>query len=195
VVNSLRSQHRPFGNGQRQQGQGCDAKMKRFAGIYGLDVKVVRGSIDVNWRMGDQQSLQIATNAAARTLVIMADDSALMTLADFLARVPALSGNIGFGYFHDGGWWVKFTIDTTHKFAWHVIQELGYVVNYLSLDERVPTVFMPVSPPPYLNGGPDGALSWVIECHDKKIRPGTFKKWVEGQLPNPVDDESSWGAG
>jgi hypothetical protein len=192
-VSNLRGQHRSFGDGQRQRGQASDAKTQRFAGTYGPDVKVVRGGIDVNWRMGDQQSLQMATTSIARTLVVMTDDRALMTLADFLARVPAMSGNIGFGYFHDGGWWVKFTIDTNHRFAWHVIQELGYIVNYLSLDERVPTVFMPVSPPPYLNGGPDGALSWVIECHDRKIRPSTFKKWVEGQLPRPVDDELSWG--
>jgi len=40
------------------------------------------------------------------------------------------------------------------------------VLNYLSLDERLSTVFMPVSPPPYLNGGVE-FLSWVIECRDR----------------------------
>jgi hypothetical protein len=50
---------------------------------------------------------------------------------------------------------VKFAIDIEHPLAWSVVQELGHVLNYVSLEERLPTVFMPVSPPPYMNGGPD----------------------------------------
>lgn len=50
-----------------------------------------------------------------------------------------------------GDWWVKFSLDTRHPLAWRVVQELGHVLNYLSLDDRLPTVFFSVSSPPYLN--------------------------------------------
>jgi hypothetical protein len=33
-----------------------------------------------------------------------------------------------------------------------VVQELGHVLNYVSVTEPLPTVFKPVSPPPYMNG-------------------------------------------
>ena len=39
------------------------------------------------------------------------------------------------------------------------------MLNYLSVDQRLPSVFKPVSPPPYLNGGVE-FLSWVTESHD-----------------------------
>ena len=65
-------------------------------------------------------------------------------------------------------------------------------MNYLSLKERLPTVFMPVSPPPYMNGGPKDFLSWVIECEDSDFKPGTLADWLEGRLPRPVEDESEW---
>jgi len=86
---------------------------------------------------------------------------------------------------------MKFTIDIDHPLAWSVVQELGHVLNYLSLDERLPTVFMPVSPPPYLNGGPD-YLSWVIECKDKDFTPEICAEWLEGHLPRPVEDPEQW---
>ena len=38
----------------------------------------------------------------------------------------------------------KFTIDPSDPLAWRVVQELAHVLNCLSLDERLPTVFMPV---------------------------------------------------
>ena len=72
------------------------------------------------------------------------------------------------------------------------IRELGHVLNYLSLDERLPTVFMPVSPPPYLNGGPREFLSWVIESKAKDFAPATCAEWLEGRLPQPVDDLKQW---
>jgi hypothetical protein len=73
-----------------------------------------------------------------------------------------------------------------------VVQEFGHVMNYLSIDERLPTVFYPVSPPPYMNGGPYDFLSWVIETKDKKFKPGTLMKWIEGRLPRPVEDLEQW---
>ena len=75
-------------------------------------------------------------------------------LETFLARVPAIVGPIGKGSDQPGTWWVKFAINIEHELAWRVVQEFGHVLNYVSLDERLPTVFMPVSPPPYIDGGP-----------------------------------------
>ena len=122
----------------------------------------------------------------------MTDPRAFTSLVDYLQKVPAITGKIGTGDLDSGGWWVKFSIDIEHDLAWHAVQELGCVLNYLSLEERLPTIFKPVSPPPYLNGGPGEYLSWVIECPDAKFKPGTVMKWLEGRLPQPVDDESEW---
>ena len=124
----------------------------------------------------------------------MGDERDFITLETFLLRVPAITGTIGKGRFENGNWWVKFRIDITHPLAWNVVQELGFVLNYLSVNERLPTVFMPVSSPPYLNGGPSEFLSWVIESTDPKFKPGTAKKWLEGRLPEPVDDISMWNS-
>ena len=120
------------------------------------------------------------------------DERSFDTLVEYLARIPSIKGTIGNGTSEDGNWWVKFAIDLHHELAWKTIQELGFVLNYLSVEERLPTVFAPVSPPPYLNGGPDEFLSWIIESRDPKFRPGTCKKWLEARLPNPVDDPAQW---
>lgn len=122
----------------------------------------------------------------------MGDERDFITLESYLKQIPAISGAIGKGRSEDGNWWVKFTIDIRHPLAWNTVQELGCVLNYISLGERLPTVFMPVSPAPYLNGGPAGSLSWVIESTDPGFKPGTCKKWLEGRLPQPVDDPSAW---
>jgi hypothetical protein len=113
-------------------------------------------------------------------------------LLDFLSKVPAITGTIGSGVSPKGEWWVKFTVDITHPLAWNVVQELGFVLNYLSLDEKLPTVFKPVSPPPYINGGPQDFLSWLIECPSADFTPTTCAAWLEGRLPSPVEDLSQW---
>lgn len=122
----------------------------------------------------------------------MRDESAFQPLTQFLLKIPGIEGAIGTGFADDGRWWVKFAINLDHSLAWRVVQELAHVLNYLSLDERLPTAFMPVSPPPYLNGGPRDFLSWVIECNDKDFRPAQCAEWLEGRLPRPVDDVSQW---
>jgi len=122
------------------------------------------------------------------------DDRAFTSLSEFLSKVPAITGEIGTGAEEDGCWWVKFEIDINHQFAWHTVQELGHVLNYLSIDERLPTSFHPVSPPPYMNGGPEEFLSWVIECQDPEFRPGTCAKWLIERLPKPVDDLEQWAS-
>jgi hypothetical protein len=69
---------------------------------------------------------------------------------------------------------------------------LAFVLNGVAVAEKLPTVFKPVSPPPYLNGGPDDYLSWVIETDDVEMRPGTVAKWLQSRLPDPVDDPAAW---
>ncbi len=114
-------------------------------------------------------------------------------LLGFLERVPAIQTPIGSGVLQPSGWWVKFGIDVGHPLAWRTVQELGHVLNYLSINERLPTVFMPVSPPVYLNGGPADCLSWVIECRDAAFTPTMAAEWLEGRLPDPVGDVKVWG--
>ena len=118
-------------------------------------------------------------------------------LLSYLQRIPAIDVNDtpsrGFGSGQDNSiWWVKFSIRIDHPLAWHTVQEMGHVLNYLSVTEPLPTTFKPVSPPPYMNGGPEDFLSWVIECPDRYMPPDTVAEWLEGRLPRPVEDESAW---
>lgn len=120
------------------------------------------------------------------------EEGAFEKLETYLRRVPGIAGTIGKGADDGGLWWMKFRIDIDHDLAWHVVQELGHVINYVSLEERLPMVFKPVSPPPYLNGGPRDYLSWVIECEDPEFAPDSLAEWLEGRLPRPVDDLANW---
>jgi hypothetical protein len=101
----------------------------------------------------------------------MSNQQTFHTLKEYLTKIPGIYEPIGSGFGKDGCWWVKFGIDIHHSAAWNVIQELGHVLNYLSLQDKLPTVFMPVSPPPYLNGGPREYLSWVMNPKTKSLRP------------------------
>lgn len=118
-------------------------------------------------------------------------------LIAYLRRVPAVAINdtpslgVGSGM-NEEIWWLKFSLDLEHPLAWHVVQEFGHVLNYLSLEEPLPTTFKPVSPPPYMNGGPHDFLSWVIECPREQMDPAIVAKWLESRLPNPVDDPAQW---
>jgi hypothetical protein len=121
----------------------------------------------------------------------MAEDIIFEPLTGYLAKVPSIT-DISAGFSEDGYWWIKFTIDIEHPLAWAVVQELGHVLNYVSLEERLPTVFMPVSPPPYMNGGPRDFLSWVIESKSRDFKPEKCAEWLEGRLPQPVTDIEKW---
>lgn len=123
----------------------------------------------------------------------------LEPLLAFLERLPAMDlpagrASIGAGFADDGRWWVKFSLDTSHRLSWRVVQELGHVLNSLSVDERLPTVFKPVSPPPHLNGGVE-FLSWVIESQDATFTPAQCAEWLRGRLPDPVTDLDAWETG
>ena len=122
----------------------------------------------------------------------MSDERAFKRLEEYLAKVPGMVQPFDHGFLEQGQWWVKFSIDISHPLAWNVVQEFGHVLNYLSVNERLPTTFKPVSPPPYMNGGPKEYLFWVIECSDKEFKPGTVAKWLEGRLPRPVEDIEQW---
>lgn len=123
--------------------------------------------------------------------VHLVDDDYFAALLGYLERVPAIRGGIGHGV--DGeAWWVKFVIATTHPLAWSAVQEFAHVLNYLSLADRLPTVFKPVSPPPYLNGGPNDYLSWVIESPSTQFTPALCAEWLEANLPRPVEDLQQW---
>lgn len=125
-------------------------------------------------------------------LNVMRNDCDFTKLLAYLHRVPSLSAAVGKGQFENGNWWVKFSLNVAHPLAWNVVQELGCVLNYVSLEERLPTVFMPVSPAPYLNGGPADFLSWVIESKEPSFKPDTAAEWLEGRLPRPVEDPDQW---
>jgi hypothetical protein len=101
-------------------------------------------------------------------------------------------GTIGKGYDEDGCWWVKCEIDIHHQFSWNTVQEFGCVLNYMSINERLPTSFHPVSPPPYMNGGPEEYLSWIIECNNSEFKPDTCVEWLIARLPNPVENLEQW---
>ncbi len=126
-------------------------------------------------------------------------DPSFERLLSFMERLPAIEmpagrTSIGTGRFETGNWWLKFHLNIEHSLAWRHVQELGFVLNYLSVSERLPTVFKPVSPPPYLNGGAE-FLSWVVESTDPTFTPDLCAEWLEGRLPRPVDDLAQWDAG
>lgn len=112
----------------------------------------------------------------------------------FFSQVPSIQNQRISAHGTDGqhAWWIKFSIDIEHPLAWQTIQELGHVLNYLSTNERLPTQFFPVSPPPYMNGGPQDFLAWVIQCNHPDFSPDIVCDWLEARLPNPVEDEAQW---
>ena len=117
-------------------------------------------------------------------------------LLSFIEKLPAINlpagrKSIGHGAFENGNWWVKFSLNTEHELAWRHVQEIGCVLNYLSVNERLPTVFKPVSPAPYLNGGVE-FLSWVIESIDPLFTPDKCAEWLEGRLPRPIGELEKW---
>ena len=117
---------------------------------------------------------------------------AITILLAYLRQIPAIHTPLAAGEYTPGRWWVKFRIDVTHPLAWQVVQELACVVNYISIEERLPTRFYPISPAPYLNGGPQDYLSWIVENTDEDFRPADLAEWLEGRLPRPVADLRQW---
>jgi hypothetical protein len=42
-----------------------------------------------------------------------------------------------------------------------------------------------------MNGGAE-FLSWVIECHDPDWTPESVMQYLEGRMPSPVADRTTW---
>ena len=115
-------------------------------------------------------------------------------LSQFFSQIPSVqqSGIVAHGTDGQQAWWFKLNIDIEHPLAWQTVQELGHVLNYLSTNERLPTQFFPVSPPPYMNGEAKDFLAWVIQCNHADFSPDVVCDWLEARLPNPVYDENQW---
>ena len=115
-------------------------------------------------------------------------------LYEYFAKVPSIQKNLIDAYGTDGksAWWFKFQIDVDHPLAWQTVQELGHVLNYISKNERLPTQFLPVSPPPYMNGEAKQFLAWVIQCNHPDFPPDVICDWLEARLPSPVEDIEKW---
>ena len=115
-------------------------------------------------------------------------------LSQFFSQIPSVqqSGIVAHGTDGQQAWWFKLNIDIEHPLEWQTVQELGHVLNYLSTNERLPTQFFPVSPPPYMNGEAKDFLAWVIQCNHADFSPDVVCDWLEARLPNPVNDENQW---
>ena len=115
-------------------------------------------------------------------------------LYQFFSKVPSIQKQRIVAHGSDGehAWWFKFHINIEHPLAWQTVQELGHVLNYISTNERLPTQFLPVSPPPYMNGEAKDFLAWVIQCNHPDFSPNVVCDWLEGRLPQPVEDENQW---
>jgi hypothetical protein len=118
----------------------------------------------------------------------MTDTLDFEPLVAFIRIIPGINPVINSGVFENDLWWIKFKIDITHPLAWRIVQDLGNILNYISVAERLASIFKPISPPVYLNGGPREYLSWTIESTAIAFTPNICLEWLEGRLPRPVDD-------
>ncbi|MEO5950882.1 MAG: hypothetical protein ABIQ44_00260, partial [Chloroflexia bacterium] len=142
---------------------------------------------------GEKKQAAIAAIGAGMTPMLSNEklQRGVHKLRDFLEGIPAVS-EVATSDAAEHEWWVKFSIDIESPIAWHVVQELGHILNYISMDERLPTLFMPVSPPPYVNGGPGEFLSWVIEARGPGVDAWEITKVLEERLPDPIDEVNAW---
>lgn len=117
----------------------------------------------------------------------------LMELSNFIEEIPSIK-TIDFWYYKNNNWWIKIKIDISNNIVWNVVQELWHILNYISTNEKLPTIFYPVSPPPYMNWWPNDFLSWIIESKESSFSPINALEWLKWRLPNPVDDLSLWNS-
>lgn len=152
---------RPDGRHQRRAGR----KDRGVARVTSQQHAATDG-LAIRW-LPDQEAPRAASgNRDGRGPVMSAPSHVELGLA-FLERLPAIHppagrASIGSGAAQSGERWVEFSLDTEHALPWRVLQELGQVLKSFSLECRLPTALMPLSPTPYMNGGVE-VLSWVIE--------------------------------
>lgn len=118
-------------------------------------------------------------------------ENGIKKLKKLLLKIPCIN-NVASCNGKNPFWWLKFQIDIDSKIAWNVVQELGHILNYLSVNEKLPTRFYPVSPPPYLNGAPKEFLSWVIEASIPYVDSNYIYDFLKGRLPENFEIEDSW---
>lgn len=106
-------------------------------------------------------------------------------LQALISQIPTLCSPIATGTHENGFWWLKFSIDTTDPLAWNVVHVFAYVINYLSISERLSTVFYPISGPPFRTDGPENCLEWIIESTSQDFLPNELAEWLETRLPDP----------
>ncbi|MBT8219517.1 MAG: hypothetical protein KJP00_06820 [Bacteroidia bacterium] len=121
----------------------------------------------------------------------MKEEIDFQSLVDYIQQIPPVEGEVSVEN-NDGFWKIEFRMDIHHNLAWRALQELANVVNYLSAGERLPSRLYPISPAPYFHEGPGDTLRWIIENTDKEFKPNDLLEWLEGRLPNPVDDLTLW---
>ena len=107
-------------------------------------------------------------------------------------RVKEQQKRIGSAEFRNTQFSYRMGVAFIGDIAWHVIQNLAFVLNYISLEDRLAVVFKPISPPPYLNGGPADFLSWVIEAQIPHLNSMYIADVLRARLPNPIGDEAAW---
>ncbi len=71
----------------------------------------------------------------------------LEQLQEYLSQIPGLD-IFSASEPNDARWWFKLQIDIESTIAWHVVQNLAFVLNEISIFEPLPTTFKPTSPPP-----------------------------------------------
>ena len=88
-------------------------------------------------------------------MTVMGKKTAYSYLSRAIWRRFLVSGTLAPDFSGDGYWWVKFTIDIEHPLAWSVVQELGHVLNYVSLpkNDYPPCLCLFRRRRTYMNGG------------------------------------------
>lgn len=112
-------------------------------------------------------------------------------LEELIAHLPAVCAPVSSGTYENGFWWVKFNIDIQHPLSWRVVQVLAHTINYLSISERLSTVFYPLSPSPFAEGVSPKSMYWIIESTSQDFSPNELSAWLDSRLPDS-NDEAAW---
>lgn len=112
-------------------------------------------------------------------------------LEKLISNLPAVDTPVSSGIYENGFWWVKFDINLEHPLSWRVVQVLAHSINYLSISERLSTVFYPLSPSPFAEGVSLKSMYWIIEFNSQDFSPNELSAWLESRLP-AGNDKAAW---
>ena len=110
-------------------------------------------------------------------------------LTNLITEIPAVCNPIKTGTYENGFWWVKFSVDINNPLAWNVVQVFAYAINYLSISERLSTVFYPIAQPPFNTENSKDCVEWIIESTSQDFLPNELSEWLEARLPDPANPE------